>query len=65
MRDKRNEINYMRKKCTVRNRRKLLVKLRNKRSMDIKRDAGGPKENISQTDMLRKEDDIKINCLRK
>lgn len=65
MRDKRNEINYMRKKCTVRNMRKLLVKLRNKRSMDIKRDASGPKENISQIDMLRKEDDIKINCLRK
>lgn len=24
-----------------------------------------PKENISQTDMLREEDDIKIKCLRK
>lgn len=63
MKDKRNEINYMRKNVLYRNKRKLLVKLRNKRS--IKRDAGEPKENISQTDMLRKEDDIKINCLRK
>lgn len=62
---KRNEINYVRKKCTVRSKRKLLLKSRNKHRMDTKRDAGGPKENISQIDMLRKENDIKINCFRK